>query len=705
MTIFDASQLEKQANHLIGQIYTPDLTKKLAGVADEMKSLTKPLAGKLEGELNNGLLALTATIRDFPEPDISAKLAITLKNGSTIAQNLQNVLPELQKPIGELTNQISGLASKITPEISAAQATLAKNITSSKISGTSIAAAKNVATAFNQMPVLLNNAKHMAATLDKVGVNINLQLNNNEIKGALETTLGNFDNILKLKLPEIKNFKLPDISSEIIGLTSKLSDLNGLLNTNLNSALKNITGLPVTDVLHDMNQSLSIVQSALKLPDNLASSALAATQVLNTLNTQNIQGAINLLQANPALQINANFSLNGLESKLLDLHRQLGDVTKMFSLVAPSIGAQIKISNTINTLESLSGAFAFINSFEELAAELANLKRNISTGVIHWSETTTDQNPGAQDIQRSAGTVEYHYIIKRDGTIQRGKAIEQKANHASGYDDESISILIIAGFSGINGDPGDLSEVSLTREQSASLKKLLAKIYDEYPGIEIWGHAEIDDTVSPVEPGLSVSDFIKSHFGKTNARPAEVYKGPPAADLGKPTGVGRVSYAYTPEASGGTVRNGYIQKDLMSILEQCSAETGTEISIFSGGQMEYSKRIALGAVRNEEDEWVTPSGQKVGVGSVRHDNGWAADISVKLNGKALNFGTNNPSSDALRVARKFKSLGITGMGAGPNYMSGNLHVDIAYGRNGANSASHWGKRGTTPPAWLTNIMG
>ena len=704
MTIFDASQLEKQANNLLGKIYTPDLQRQLGSVADEMKALSKPLAGKLEGELNNGLLALSATIRDFPEHDISAKLAITLKNASTVAQNLQNVLPELQKPIGELTNQVSGLASKITPEINSAASTLAKNITSSKISGTSIAASKDVATAFNQVPVLLNNAKHMAATLNNVAGNINIQLNSNEIKNALETAVGNFDNVLKLKLPDIKDFNLPDISSELIGLTSKLSDLNGVLNTNLQSALKNITGLPVTDILHDMNRSLSIVQSELKLPTNLLASADAATQVLSSLNTKNIQGAIKSLQAIPELQVNINFPINELETKLLDLQGKLGDVTKMFSLLPAGISSQIKITNAINTLESLSSSFAFINSFEELAAELANLKRNISTGVIHWSETTIDQNPGSQDIQKAAGTVEYHYIIKRDGTVQRGKSIEQTAKHAEGYDDESISILIIAGFSGVAGDPGELSGVSLTRQQSASLKNLLRKIYDEYPGIEVWGHAEIDETVSPAEPGLTVSDFIKNNFNKTNSKPAEVYTGPPPGELGKPTGVGRVSYSYTPEAAG-KIRNGYLQKDLMSIIEQVSAETGTEISIFSGGQMSLAKRLSLGAVRGRDDIWRTPGGRIVGVGSARHDDGWAADITVKLNGKNLNFGTNNPSAAALQVARRFASLGITGMGAGPGYMGGNLHVDIAYGRTAANAARYWGKRGAVPPAWLKNIMG
>jgi len=114
--------------------------------------------------------------------------------------------------------------------------------------------------------------------------------------------------------------------------------------------------------------------------------------------------------------------------------------------------------------------------------------------------------------------------------------------------------------------------------------------------------------------------------------------------------------------------------------------------------------------------------------TMRHDDGWAADISiyespgarsnadatVDLDGRLANqlrATTGEPADGRLyEIALAFWQFGITGMGAHPAYQYGRFHVDIAYCNSGnsevqaaiSNHAIWAGTgRGRTIPSWLS----
>ena len=142
----------------------------------------------------------------------------------------------------------------------------------------------------------------------------------------------------------------------------------------------------------------------------------------------------------------------------------------------------------------------------------------------------------------------------------------------------------------------------------------------------------------------------------------------------------------------GSIRNQPIQPKLAKILEQASAETGYKIVVFSGGQVSKADGGVDGVNR---------------LGSIRHDNGYAADIKVYDNGTRLSSENSSHYAKLSDFARLLKSLGMESFGSGSGYMGGNHHVDIAFSApNPTKGSKTWGAgtRFANTPSWLKSAF-
>lgn len=687
-------KLTDQLKNVTDQVFDDKLIGQLRETTKNFESLATPLVGKLAGELNVGLKSANALLRDLPIPEKHAKLQINLKNATSVAQNLAHVIPDLQKPMSRLQENLVAGLPKLKPEINAAAASISGLITGSQVT-----------TAFNHAADNLSNGKALNATIDQAASLFNNVMTSGELERNLRGAVGQFNPALEKMIPALKNFKVPDlIDTGLIGdLSSKMNQLNSIIDTGFQNALKSLTDLPVMDVLHDINKSFEIVQSTLQLPKVIADGVVK--DVLKKINSGSINEIVSQLQLDKKIGafINQTFTPAALTERIQEMADKFGTVSKLLSSPGSSIGNTGGSTNPVLTLGGLTKGFTYVNSFDEVAAELMSVTRKIDSVIIHWSETYNDQRVKAEDIEKSAGSVEYHYIILRDGSVQRGKSINTAAQHAGTYDASSIAVLIIAGFDAVTGDVAALSESSVTPAQVASLKGLVGVVYDIIPGVEVWGHGEIDESVDPKEPGVPVGNFIQKTYGKSNTKAPEIILGPTNYERGLPTGKGNVSYTYKVGIPGAAERYEYIQPALMSILESVSADYGIEILIYSGANaMTQAECLARGGYVIGK-KWFTPDGIQRGTGSVRHNNGWAADIKAKFVGtdRYLDFGGAGYNSFEREVAQGFAAAGITGMGAKTGYMGIGMHVDIAYGREpGTNAARYW-----SPNAYVAQVMG
>ena len=666
MSTFFKNQLKSQLDGIKAQINTPDILSGLDKAQRSFASLNTSVVGSVVGQVNNGVKSLSSVTGDFPVADVSTKSKIELKNATTVPQNLQTATGNLQNAPAELTETLPGVGLKVKKTLSSAENDIANSLTGTTVAPT-----------FNNICVALPTAAGIAAGMAALSP----EITSNDIKGTIESAVSNFNPALKAELPQIDDFLSGSIN---IKIDADLSKLTGGITSGISDVLGSITGLPILDTLHKMNNSVLQISTGFNLPANSFSKNVAAG-VLIAFSNNDFTGAFNAIKDHAI-----GLALGEIEDKLGEFQNVLGSVASMLNS-SPTANGAIISTNPISTMGNTTAPETTINSLEEFTAELAGNPRNVDKVVFYWTGNTLPGDYRLKDrLDRKEGLgyprdPEWHYYIWGDGTIERGIPIGKPGPDPDITSPNSIDI-IVAGGSFDNGTT--YTQDAVAQQTKESTMRLIATIYNVYPGIKMFNAAEYPDyegwqSANRLAPGFDLDTFIENKLGKSNVKQPVIQKPATNKDLGLPTG-GGVKYG---NKNAGNPRPLNIQSQLMAILESAHRATGFTMVITSGGQL---------------------PGQ--GTGSVRHNYGWAADLRVfNANGNRVNFGVNNPPQDVLNFARYLASQGITGMGAGPTYMSGNLHVDMAWGRNpGTSSSRRWAdsrKGGTDRAAqWLKDVM-
>ncbi len=115
--------------------------------------------------------------------------------------------------------------------------------------------------------------------------------------------------------------------------------------------------------------------------------------------------------------------------------------------------------------------------------------RAINRLIIHCSDTPNGRYHTAKDIDqwhKSRGWkgIGYHYVIRTDGHVERGRKIEDIGAHTKGYNSNSIGICLIG-----------RDKYSL--EQWSSLFELLLDLKEQYKEATIHGHNEFANKGCP----------------------------------------------------------------------------------------------------------------------------------------------------------------------------------------------------------------
>jgi hypothetical protein len=155
----------------------------------------------------------------------------------------------------------------------------------------------------------------------------------------------------------------------------------------------------------------------------------------------------------------------------------------------------------------------YVSSAEELDAEFTQVTRDISEVIVHFSETY--QNANLNKGQLPGG--KYHYVIRRDGSIQRDVPINSAGSHTpeNGHDGVSVGVCLVGGLTQASGEEAIGPEVdasSLTRSQYTSLYHIFDAFYRHWPGGQALGHSEINPEMR--DPGFDVRDYVWAKFSK-----------------------------------------------------------------------------------------------------------------------------------------------------------------------------------------------
>ena len=119
--------------------------------------------------------------------------------------------------------------------------------------------------------------------------------------------------------------------------------------------------------------------------------------------------------------------------------------------------------------------------------------RSITMVVIHCSAVKPDQMSSVAQIDswhRERGFkfgVGYHYVVRRDGSIEAGRPEWMVGAHCVNHNKYSIGVCYEGGLDA-RGQPAD----TRTAAQKATLRRLLTDLHRRYPRAVIVGHHDLN---------------------------------------------------------------------------------------------------------------------------------------------------------------------------------------------------------------------
>ena len=132
--------------------------------------------------------------------------------------------------------------------------------------------------------------------------------------------------------------------------------------------------------------------------------------------------------------------------------------------------------------------------------------RTIDEIIIHCSATPEGREVTVDEIrrwhkERGFADIGYHYVIMADGSVCKGRPLEQAGAHCKGHNAHSIGICYVGGTDR-KGTPKD----TRTEPQKNAMARLIRELKRSFPKATIHGHNEFANKACP---SFDVQKWIK----------------------------------------------------------------------------------------------------------------------------------------------------------------------------------------------------
>ena len=481
----------------------PEITKSLTGIVPPVESITIVSLG------GSALDELAGTIEDASErkgtllSSIKATAAASKAGGDTLGDSITEGIGNVQSKLDEVADKAKSgsLLTEVASAVSAVEGV-----------GNSIASA----------------AASVTGTLTSA-----LTTGLDEAKSIISDGFGSITSSIGSAVTDLVNGVSSDINLGFGTAQDLFEDLTGSVGSALTGLFgagesldKDFLSGIMNDVMSGGDINLSKAMKALTLKDK------SLSREMRKVIQETEAGSVDEFNQT----VNSKARAAGIsESELQNFNNQSSKIENALSLVDTTIaGSVVSEAGEFYTedldLQELAKRysagyireFSYVDSKEELGLEFVRMTREISEVIIHASETYTNANIGAEEIQlrhNDAGHVgiQYHFVIRRDGTMQRGLPVDVVA-HASDVNRHKFNCIDVCLVGGVNVPSEadnpllNLSASSFTISQMKTLETLLELFYQTVPGGQVLGHNDID--ISSQDPYFDVISFVENKFGK-----------------------------------------------------------------------------------------------------------------------------------------------------------------------------------------------
>lgn len=109
-------------------------------------------------------------------------------------------------------------------------------------------------------------------------------------------------------------------------------------------------------------------------------------------------------------------------------------------------------------------------------------------GVAEITEWHTDPNRTGGPFK----TIGYHYVVRRNGKVEKGRSDDQTGAHCEGHNAHSLGICMVGGVNGANKP-----DSNFTRLQMAALEILVRNLTNEHRQAQVMGHRVYSSKACP----------------------------------------------------------------------------------------------------------------------------------------------------------------------------------------------------------------
>jgi len=377
------------------------------------------------------------------------------------------------------------------------------------------------------------------------------------------------------------------------------------------------------------------------------------------------------------INIDPNLSASD-RAKLIDKLSALAAELEKKDLVRPS---DIELYSSTSPIEEREPVvyepFTFIEDNEELRTELGQMFesgfRPINALILHSAETKISQGGlGAKFLgemhnkhTNTTDGIQYHYVIRTDGNLERGKKISEVGQHTNieSVDNSSISLVLMGGI-----DENGEKQVNFTTAQLKKLDSFIRTLLKMSPnsGLEVLGHNNLDDRED--EGLFDVEKYMNTKFGQL-LKSTEKQEGkedyPPSE-----TSTHNNEFTFYPQFRKGITSAG-LETDMVDKLDKLCDALEINLEITSG-------------YRNKQTNEKTPNAAKDSM----HVQGKAVDISTKYHEKSDGKMTGKTMDNRIKTSLILAAhkIGFRGFGI----YTGHIHIDTrgndaSWGINGYNA--------------------
>lgn len=134
--------------------------------------------------------------------------------------------------------------------------------------------------------------------------------------------------------------------------------------------------------------------------------------------------------------------------------------------------------------------------------------RKIDTIVVHCTATPPTMDIGVPTVRkwhmegRGWSDIGYHFLVTRDGRIQKGRPIERQGAHAKGFNATSIGLCYVGGV-----DASLKPEDNRTEAQNVSMMELITELTERFHITEVLGHRDLPK-VRKACPSFDVKQWL-----------------------------------------------------------------------------------------------------------------------------------------------------------------------------------------------------